>query len=84
MSINLCFNLKESLKPCPVCNNSVRMNMTALWHDTHGYHGKYSYELKCPTCGCTWNGCKSDDIYKSSQEAIDFVTHNWNNRTCTK
>jgi hypothetical protein len=49
MSMNLYFNLNESLKPCPVCNNSVRMNVNALWHGTHGYHDKYSYELKCST-----------------------------------
>ena len=72
------------LKPCPFCGSGVFLEKTPLWHGSHGYHEKYEYTICCPNteeCGCKLNYHGNDDIYRTSEKAIENVIKQWNQRT---
>lgn len=41
------------LKPCPFCGTKVELTRMPLWHGNHGYHGCFSFKVKCSKCGCS-------------------------------
>ena len=70
----------SELKPCPFCGTKVEMRRVPLWNGSHGYHGCFNFEVKCPKCGCSVNYIGSDTVNRSEEEAIANVTKAWNSR----
>ena len=41
----------SELRPCPVCGDDPKITRFAL-NPVFAVHGRYGYEVTCPTCGC--------------------------------
>jgi len=77
------------LKPCPFCGNEVYIEKVPLWRTypdgtTHGYRGKYSFDIRCEKCGCNINIKGNDTLYTSEEKAKENAINAWNKRAFTE
>lgn len=75
--------IKEILKECPFCHLMPSVIKNPLWHESHGYHGKFEYYVGCQndTCKIKPETRRYDDIYKmTEQDCIDRAITDWNER----
>lgn len=75
-------DIERGIEMCPFCGRMGFVFRNRLWSGSHGYHGNYEY-----FAGCVNKKCKIrprtrgvDDIYRSSEEAINMVIKDWNER----
>ena len=67
-----------SVKACPVCGEHPRLNRESLSRPGgHGYPGHYTYGYECDFCRLL-RGKETDDIYSSSDEAVNRAKTYWN------
>jgi hypothetical protein len=71
-----------SLKSCPFCGAGVFLHKEPAWNGSHGYRGNYIYYVGCtnPDCAVRPTTKKSDDIYRTEEEAREKIINYWNNR----
>ena len=72
----------QKLKDCPFCGGQGYLFRVPLWNGSHGYYGNYDYHVGCmnPGCGVKPWSRGVDDIYHSSDEAINTTIKYWNER----
>lgn len=72
----------KKIKECPFCKKPGYVFKEQLWNGSHGYHGCYDYYTGCLNQDCRIKPKTRgvDDIYRSSDEAIDMVINDWNER----
>lgn len=67
-----------SVKACPVCGEHPIINKESLaGPNGRGYPGHFTYEYKCEFCRLLKSG-ETNDIYVSSEEAINLAKELWN------
>lgn len=71
------------IKKCPWCGSQGHLTFDSLEKPNgRGYPGNYLFYIKCTNdlCGAIAPYGKVDDIYRSTQEAVDKAVKIWNAR----
>lgn len=72
-----------TLKSCPFCGETPRIQILPMWKGSHGYSGCYEYVIECENseCRCRVKLDKNDTIYRSAEEALNNAVEAWNRRS---
>lgn len=71
---------------CPICGNAPLISKEPLWRDCggsiHGYYKNYNFVIRCSEDECPMSKMefKSDDIYRSEDEAKENIRKLWNDK----
>lgn len=70
-----------ALKPCPICGEHPELKKESMSRPGgHGYPGHYEYLYRCGYCKLLDSGAWVNDIYDSSENAINRAKKSWNDR----
>ena len=68
------------LKPCPFCGEIPYIERKPLWRGSHGYVGRFEYDIHCRKCGCEVPLPGNNTIYNTDDDARKNAVTAWNRR----